>query len=150
MSLGSLLKKARNAKGYTQEDLQRKSKVDKDVISACERGVSKPTDAQLKAMAKVLDIPASGLLDAKKGKKKTTTKTSKTTTKKATTKSTSVSSLTATEKKLILDYRKADTDTKKAVRDMLSGKSDESPLAGLLGGEGLGGVIQDALGNLLK
>ncbi|NMD38406.1 MAG: hypothetical protein GYA87_06995 [Christensenellaceae bacterium] len=49
-----------------------------------------------------------------------------------------------------MDYRKADTNIKKAVRDLLSGKNNESPLTNLLGEEGLGRIIQDALGNLLK
>ncbi|NMD38407.1 MAG: helix-turn-helix transcriptional regulator [Christensenellaceae bacterium] len=82
MSLGSLIKKARLAKGYTQEDLQKKSKVGKDIIGAAERGTDMPTDSQIRALAKALDLQAIELLEAKKAKSKNQKSTSKKTSTK--------------------------------------------------------------------
>jgi transcriptional regulator with XRE-family HTH domain len=56
------LRKARNAKGLSQEALAHEADVDRTYISALERGVYSATIDMVDKLATVLDIEASALL----------------------------------------------------------------------------------------
>lgn len=117
--VGTLIKEARTNAGLTQEQLARRiSGLSASDISMAERGKKELTQAQLKQIAKVTGVTQSSLLNAAKGTaaKKTSSAGSKT------------MKVTATEKKLVELYRKADTDTKKAALNMLKGDEDLTEL----------------------
>lgn len=117
--VGTLIKEARTNAGLTQEQLARRiSGLSASDISMAERGKKELTQAQLKQIAKVTGVTQSSLLNAAKGStaKKTSSTGSKT------------MKVTATEKKLVELYRKADTDTKKAALNMLKGDEDLTEL----------------------
>ena len=117
--VGTLIKEARTNAGLTQEQLARRiSGLSASDISMAERGKKELTQAQLKQIAKVTGVTQSSLLNAAKGSaaKKTSSAGSKT------------MKVTATEKKLVELYRKADTDTKKAALNMLKGDEDLTEL----------------------
>lgn len=117
--VGTLIKEARANAGLTQEQLARRiSGLSASDISMAERGKKELTQAQLKQIAKVTGVTQSSLLNAAKGStaKKTSSAGSKT------------MKVTATEKKLVELYRKADTDTKKAALNMLKGDEDLTEL----------------------
>ena len=125
--LGKLVKEARTAKGFTQAQLA--DKVDgltASDVSKIERGEKEPAEATVKLMAKALGVTQVSLVSAMSGKSSSA---------KAGTGKTSASAadlkLTATEKKLVNLYRKADADTKKAAMDLLNGES--SSLIDMLG-----------------
>lgn len=141
--LGALIKSARTGAGYTQEQLARKVKgVSASDVSAFERGVAEPTQQQVKDIAKATGVTQKSLLDAMP-KSASASKTS--TAKKTTTSSASKSSMqvTAAEKRLVELYRKADSDTKKAVLKQLRGTDD-----GLLDGIDFEDIVE-GIGNLL-
>ena len=122
--LGNLVKEARTAKGLTQAALADKvGGITSSDVGKIERGEKEPTQDILKKMAKVLGVTQKSLLDAAQGsgaKSSSSAKTSgsgKTAAKKKTSSASSSSktlTLTATEKKLVELYRKADSSTKKA------------------------------------
>lgn len=117
--VGTLIKEARTNAGLTQEQLARRiSGLSASDISMAERGKKELTQAQLKQIAKVTGVTQASLLNAAKGTaaKKTSSAGSKT------------MKVTATEKKLVELYRKADTDTKKAALNMLKGDEDLTEL----------------------
>lgn len=117
--VGTLIKEARTNAGLTQEQLARRiSGLSASDISMAERGKKELTQAQLKQIAKVTGVTQASLLNAAKGTaaKKTSSSGSKT------------MKVTATEKKLVELYRKADTDTKKAALNMLKGDEDLTEL----------------------
>lgn len=117
--VGTLIKEARTNAGLTQEQLARRiSGLSASDISMAERGKKELTQAQLKQIAKVTGVTQVSLLNAAKGStaKKTSSAGSKT------------MKVTATEKKLVELYRKADTDTKKAALNMLKGDEDLTEL----------------------
>lgn len=149
--LGNIVKEARTSKGLTQAALADKvGGITASDVSKLERGVMEPTQDVLKKMAKVLGVTQKSLLDAATGtgKTATTAKTTgkastaktgtaakKTTTaKKASAAKTAIDALklTATEKKLVELYRKADTKTKKAAINLLEGDSNAIELIGAL------------------
>lgn len=149
--LGNLVKEARTSKGLTQAALADKvGGITASDVSKLERGVMEPTQDVLKKMAKVLGVTQKSLLDAatgtgktaaaakttgKAGTAKTGTAAKKTTTaKKASAAKTAIDALklTATEKKLVELYRKADTKTKKAAINLLEGDSNAIELIGAL------------------
>lgn len=102
-----------------QEQLARRiSGLSASDISMAERGKKELTQAQLKQIAKITGVTQASLLNAAKGStaKKTSSSGSKT------------MKVTATEKKLVELYRKADTDTKKAALNMLKGDEDLTEL----------------------
>ena len=102
--VGTLIKEARTNAGLTQEQLARKiSGLSASDISMAERGKKDLTQAQLKQIAKITGVTQASLLNAAKGS----------TTQKTSSGSTKTMKVTATEKKLVELYRKADTDTKK-------------------------------------
>ena len=127
--LGNLIKEARTEAGYTQEELARKiSGVSASDISLAERGLGDLTQEQLKKIAKVTGVTQASLLDAAKGSSKKTASAS-------TANKTSLK-VTATEKRLVEYYRKADTDTRKRAMNILKGDDIASSevLETLLGG----------------
>ena len=152
--VGTLIKEARTQADMTQEQLARKiSGLSASDISQAERGQKDLTQAQLKQIAKVTGVTQASLINAAKGSsssrktetaKKTTkkTETAKKTTASSTAKSSSMK-VTAAEKKLLELYRKADTETKKSVLNVLKGEEDtaDSVLEDILG------VVQSMLEN---
>lgn len=124
-TVGTLIKEARNSAGLTQEQLAKKvGGLSASDISKAERGEKALTQEQLKGIAKATGVTQKSLLDAAKGTKQTASKktASKKTTgsKKPTEKK--EETLTATEKKMVELYRAADSNTKKAVMDLLKGE----------------------------
>lgn len=127
--LDNLIKEARTDAGYTQEELARKiSGVSASDISLAERGLGDLTQEQLKKIAKITGVTQASLLDAAKGSSKKTSSSS-------TANKTSMK-VTATEKRLVEYYRKADTDTRKRAMNILKGDNDSTSelLESLLGG----------------
>ncbi|MCR5812801.1 MAG: helix-turn-helix domain-containing protein [Lachnospiraceae bacterium] len=151
--LGDLVKKARTEKGLTQAALAEKvDGLTASDVSKIERGEKEPAQDVLKQMAKALGVTQKSLLDAAMGSGKTAaakTTSSKTGTAAKKTSSSKTTStvkdtidtlkLTATEKKLVQLYRKADTKTKKAAINLLEGDSNAIELIGaLLSAKGAG------------
>lgn len=117
--VGTLIKEARTNAGLTQEQLARRiSGLSASDISMAERGKKELTQAQLKQIAKITGVTQASLLNAAKGS----------TAKKASSAGAKTMKVTATEKKLVELYRKADTDTKKAALNMLKGDEDLTEL----------------------
>ena len=117
--VGTLIKEARTNAGLTQEQLARRiSGLSASDISMAERGKKELTQAQLKQIAKITGVTQASLLNAAKGS----------TAKKTSSAGTKTMKVTATEKKLVELYRKADTDTKKAALNMLKGDEDLTEL----------------------
>ena len=172
--LSVLLKSARAQAGLTQEALAKRAGngLTAGDISRAERGELKPTTQQLKSIAVATNVTQTSLLDAARetsSAAKTTVKkaaaakktTSSTTAKKTAAKKTSTASgtslrLTAAEKKLVLAWRGAADDVKKAALALLEGKETSTQDGGVLGGilssgaSGLGGLVGDLLDKLGK
>lgn len=133
--VGKLIKKARTDAGLTQEELARKVKgVTASDISKAERGELRLTNEQLKKIAKVTGVTQKSLTDAaasssysKSGKsgKSSSTKPKQSSGSKpkqsSSTGSKTSMQVTATEKKLVQLYRKADADSKKKAMAALKG-----------------------------
>ena len=130
--VGKLIKKARTDAGLTQEELARKVKgVSASDISKAERGEIRLTNEALKKIAKVTGVTQKSLTDAaasstysKQGKTSTTKPKQTSNTKPKQSSSTASKSsmqVTATEKKLVQLYRKADADSKKKAMAALKG-----------------------------
>ena len=127
--LGNLIKEARTEAGFTQEQLARKiAGLSATDISEAERGLKDLTQEQLKKIAKATGVTQASLLDAAKGSSKKTASSS-------TANKTSMK-VTATEKRLVEYYRKADTDTRKRAMNILKGDDTAASeiLETLLGG----------------
>ena len=130
--VGKLIKKARTDAGLTQEELARKVKgVSASDISKAERGEIRLTNEALKKIAKVTGVTQKSLTDAaasstysKQGKTSTTKPKQTSSTKPKQSSSTASKNsmqVTATEKKLVQLYRKADADSKKKAMAALKG-----------------------------
>lgn len=133
---GALIKEARTAAGFTQEQLAKKIPgVSASDISKAERGESELTQAVLKQIAKLTGVTQASLLNAEK------TGSGKSAAKSASSKS--ADTLTASEKKLIELYRAADSDTKKAAVSLLKGERSEVQQL-------LGNLLGDTLNKILK
>lgn len=159
---GALIKEARTAAGFTQEQLAKKiDGISASDISKAERGEAELTQAVLKQIAKLTGVTQTSLLNAEttktaakstaksstKSTAKTETKSSAKTSTKSTAKTTTKTAakttkakeeefpLTAAEKKLVELYRTADSDTKKAAVSLLKGEKNEMQqlMSGLLG-----------------
>ncbi|MBQ9643678.1 MAG: helix-turn-helix transcriptional regulator [Lachnospiraceae bacterium] len=174
--VGELIKEARTEAGLSQAALAKKvDDVTAAQIGKAERGEINLTQAQLKQIAKATGVTQSSLLNAPKSssaktastssakktssakstsaKKTSSAKTSSAkTSSKTSSKKTSSSGdlkLTATEKKLVELYRKAESANKKLAMKILSGEKfgveDVLPITSVLG-DTFGGT----LGNLLK
>ena len=134
--VGDLIKEARTGAGMTQEALARKIKgVTAQDISKAERGELSLTQAQLKEIAKATGVTQKSLLDAAAGSSSGTSgkkPASSTSGKKPAsgakkpTAATSSMKVTATEKRLVELYRKADSDSKKAAVAILKGKQQDT------------------------
>ena len=172
--LSTLLKEARAQSGLTQEQLAKKAAngLTANDVSRAERALDVPTDAQLKAIAKVTGVTQKSLLDAAKtARPKSSSTAAKTSSAKKTTtaakkpsaaKTSSAAkkdeyTLTATEKKLIDAYRSASAENKKLAMDLLKGKdveqSDASGIGAILQNglsSGLGGVLETLISGLGK
>ena len=159
--LGNLIREARTAKGLSQAALAEQVEgISSSDVSKIERGEKEPVQDVIKQIAKVLGVTQKSLLDAADGSGKTATgktaagkagtgKTAsgKTTSAKTTTAAKKPSAakaavealtLSATEKKLVQLYRKADTRTKKAAINLLEGDSNMIELIGALMSSGKG------------
>ena len=157
--LGNLVKEARTAKGLTQAALADKvGGITSSDVSKIERGEKEPSQDILKKMAKVLGVTQKSLLDAAAGTKPSSaSKTSGSGKTAAAKKKTASSSsktltLTATEKKLVELYRKADSGTKKAAMNLLKGEGNALELFGTLltGKKEVSSMAGDLLGSLLS
>lgn len=122
--VGTLIKEARMDAGMTQEQLARKiSGLSAADISLAERDKKDLTQEQLKQIAKATGVTQASLINAAKGTSSSKKTTSSSAAKKTSSSSSSSSlKLTATEKQLVELYRKADSDTKKAVMKQLKGE----------------------------
>ena len=160
-TLSTKLKEARAGSGLTQEQLAQKAKngLTANDISKAERALLVPTDAQLKAIAKVTGVTQKSLLDAKDGKKtassaKKTTAAKKPSAAKTTAKTAAGTSMkvTATERKLVEAYRKASAENRKLALNLLQGKAvEESQFnIGNLLSTGFGGSVSDFFENLVR
>ena len=159
--IGNLIKKARTEAGLSQAELSRKAgNVTASEISKAEAGEKELTDAQLKAMAKVLGVTQKSLLEAaassKYAKSSTAGKDSAKDTKK--TSATTSVKLTSAEKNVIELYRKADSETRKKVKALLKGEEEDmlgSLISSISGSqkeskkkeEGLSSLITSLTGN---
>lgn len=140
--LGDLVKKARTEKGFTQAGLAEKvDGLTASDVSKIERGEKEPAQSVLKQMAKALGVTQKSLLDAAMGGGKTASSSKTGTAAKKTSSAKKTSAvkdtidtlkLTATEKKLVQLYRKADAKTKKAAINLLEGDSNAIELIGAL------------------
>lgn len=111
--VGTLIKEARVGAGLTQEQLARRiSGLSASDISAAERHQKDLTQEQLKQIAKITGVTQASLINAARGS----------TTRKSTASKSSMQ-VTATERKLVELYRKADSDTKKQALKVLKGEN---------------------------
>ncbi len=131
---GARIKEARTAAGLTQEQLAKRiAGLSASEISRAERGELELTQAVLKRIAKETGVTQTSLLNAEKSASKTKTAKSKS----------EDMDLTASERKLVELYRKADSDTKKAAVSLLKGeKSDVQQLVSDLLGDTLSKLIK--------
>ena len=159
--LGNLIREARTAKGLSQAALAEQIEgISSSDVSKIERGEKEPVQDVIKQIAKVLGVTQKSLLDAADASGKTAagkTGTGKTASGKTTSAKTSSAkkttaakkpsaakaavealTLSATEKKLVQLYRKADTKTKKAAINLLEGDSNMIELIGALLSSGKG------------
>ena len=172
--LGNLIKEARTAKGLTQAALaDQTGGITSSDISKIERGEKEPAQDVLKKMAKVLGVTQKSLLEAasgsaaSSGKKpssgtvgKTAGKTGSTGKKPSSSGKTSSGktsssgslNLTATEKRLVELYRKADSSTKKAAMNLLKGDGNPLELLGtmLTSGSDVSEMASGLFGSLLS
>ena len=135
--VGKLIKQARTDAGMTQEQLARKVKnTSASDISKAERGELRLSQDALKQIAKATRVTQKSLLDAAASSsyKKTSSLSVNSTTSSS---SKTSMKLSATEKRLVELYRKADSSTKKEAMDVL--KKGE-----------VAGDVSDAVGNLLE
>lgn len=128
--LGNMIREARTQKGLTQAALAEQAGISSSDMGKIERGEKEPAQSALRKMAKPLGLTQKTLLEAaaegaSSGKKPSSgKKTSSAGKTSASAKSSSIGSLTATEKKLVQLYRKADSNTKKAAMSLLSGEGN--------------------------
>lgn len=116
--LGDLIKEARVNADLTQEQLAKKiAGLSASDISMAERGKKDLTQEQLKRIAKATGVTQASLLNAAKG---SSAKASSSTAGKTSIK------VTATEKKLVELYRKADAATKKEAMNILKGEESSA------------------------
>ena len=140
--VGKLIKQARTDAGLTQEQLAKKLKgVSASDISKAERGEIRLTNETLKKIAKITGVTQKSLTDAAASStysgKSSSTKPKQSSTKPKQTNSSSGSKssmqVTATEKKLVQLYRKADSDTKKKAMAVLKGSEISEAVESFIG-----------------
>ncbi len=131
---GARIKEARTAAGLTQEQLAKRiAGLSASEVSRAERGELELTQAILKRIAKETGVTQASLLNAEKSASKAKTAKSKS----------EDMDLTASERKLVELYRKADSDTKKAAVSLL--KSEKSDVQQLVSD-----LLSDTLSKLIK
>ncbi len=143
--LGKLVKEGRTAKGWTQTQLANKVEgLTAAEVGKIERGEKEPAQAVVKEIAKALGVTQTSLVSAMSKASSGKTASAKTSS------GTNTLKLTAAEKKLVTLYRKADTKTKKAAVDLLSGESSSlTDLLGQLLGEKNGKKQDDSMTSIL-
>lgn len=57
------LRKLRETKGYSQEELASRAGLDRTYVSGCERGIRNPSLASVEKLANALNIPAKEFLN---------------------------------------------------------------------------------------
>ena len=154
--LGNLIKAARTNAGFTQEQLAKKvAGVSQADIGRYERGEAEPTATTVKAIAKACGVTQKSLLDAMpKSSSRTTSKPSSSKPASTASQGTAAKSsmqVTATERRLVELYRKADNDTRKKALAVLRGTDTDAANADDGFGlddiiSGLGGILGGALG----
>ena len=127
--VGQLIREARTNAGLTQEQLARKVKnCSAADVSKAERGEKELTTDQLKQIAKATGVTQKSLLDAAKGS------SSSSSSPKPSSGALTVSmKVTATEKKLVEAYRKADSQAKKDAMKVLKGEGAEALAQNVIG-----------------
>ncbi|MBR2696879.1 MAG: helix-turn-helix transcriptional regulator [Parasporobacterium sp.] len=147
--VGNLIKKARKEAGLTQDQLSRKVKgASASDIGKAERGEIRLTNDQLKQIAKATGVTQKSLLDAAASssyKNSTSSGSSSSASSSSGTTSKGSMKVSTTERRLVELYRKADSDTKKKVMDMLKKSETVDAIS-----EGLGSLIESAIGMLTK
>ena len=140
--VGTLIREARTEAGLTQAQLAAKiSGLTASDISKAERGEKELTQAQLKAIARATGVTQASLLNAPKGGSASSSTSS--------TASGSSVKVTAAEKKLLTLYRKADSKTKAAVLELLTGKQSSGGILGNGDGNELLNTILEGAASLL-
>ncbi len=61
--MAKTIRTRREAKGWTQDELARRSKVDQSYVALLERGKRTPSLAALKRLARALGVPVTALLE---------------------------------------------------------------------------------------
>ena len=152
--VGKLLKEARTAAGFTQEQLAKKAKEGLTAadLGKAERGEKELTGEQLKSIAKITGVTQKSLLEAAASSSYKSSSAAKTSAKTSgsTSSSSTTMKLSAAEKKLVEYYRKADASAKKQATELLknSAENDGGLLGSLLGGSG--STIKNSLLNAAK
>ena len=135
--VGKLIKQARTDAGLTQEQLARKVKdADASDISKAERGQLKLTNDQLKQIAKATGVTQKSLIEAAASSSYSSSSSGTSKPKPSSSSSSSSKTsmkLTATEKRLVELYRKADSDTKKQAMSVLKGTGIADAVGDFLG-----------------
>ena len=154
-NLATLLKEARVKARLTQEQLAKKvaGGLTANDISRAERGMDTPTEAQLKAIAKITGVTQKSLIDAAKSARSKTSASAKKTAAAKTAAAKKAGStgkkdeytLTATEKKLIDAYRSASAENRKLALNLLQGKAVEDNE-----GMNIGSILQNGLSSGLS
>ncbi len=127
--VGELIKEARTKAGISQEALAKLiDGVSASDIGKAERGEKELTQAALKAIAKATGVTQKSLLDAAKG-----TSSSSSSPKPSSGALTVSMKVTATEKKLVEAYRKADSQAKKDAMKVLKGEGAEALAQNVIG-----------------
>lgn len=129
--LGNMIREARTQKGLTQAALAEQAGISSSEIGKIERGEKEPSRDVLRKMAKPLGVTQKSLLDACTGSG-TSSEKKPGKTSSSSKKETGTETLTATEKKLVQLYRKADSNTKKAAMSLLSGEGNAVEILGSL------------------
>ena len=140
--VGNLIKKARTGAGMTQEQLARKVRgVSANDISRAERGQLKLSNDALKQIAKATGVTQQSLLDAAASSSYSSGSSSSSSSSSSGSKSSM--SVTATERRLVELYRKADASAKKQAMATLRGTESEI-------GNAVGDLLENAIDALLK
>ena len=152
--LGNMIREARTQKGLTQAALAEQAGISSSEMGKIERGEKEPSQDALKKMAKALGMTQKSLLEAASGSgassgKKTSSSGKASSSSK---KGSGTETLSATEKKLVQLYRKADSGTKKAAMSLLSGDGNAVEILGsmLLGKKDVSTMASGLLETLLS
>lgn len=136
--VGNLIKKARTEAGLTQEQLAKKVRnCSTSDIGKAERGEIRLTNDQLKQIAKATGVTQKSLTDAAAS---STYKNSSSSSSSSGTSAKGSMKVSATEKKLVELYRKADASTKKKAMELLQKSATIDELS-----DGIGTLLGSAI-----